>query len=130
MSIFQLEPRIAHAEKRALKQILINLVNNAIKFTEQGEVRIELRNGDKKTRIAVTDTGSGIKEEDRPKLFKAFSRLEQTHAQREEGTGLGLHLSQKLAELMGGEIKLESEAGKGSTFTLVLDAESPLKDAS
>ena len=125
-----LEPRIAHAEKRALKQILINLVNNAIKFTEQGEVRVELRNGDKKTRIAVTDTGSGITEEDRPKLFKAFSRLEHTHAQREEGTGLGLHLSQKLAELMGGEIKLESEAGKGSTFTLVLDAESPLKDAS
>ena len=124
------ETRIAHAEKRALRQILINLVNNAIKFTEQGEVRIELRNGDKKTRIAVTDTGSGITEEDRPKLFKAFSRLEHTNAHREEGTGLGLHLSQKLAELMGGEIKLESEVGKGSTFTLVLDAESPLQEAS
>jgi PAS domain S-box-containing protein len=123
------ETRIAHAEKRALKQILINLVNNAIKFTEQGEVRIELGNGNKKTSIAVTDTGSGITEEDRLKLFKAFSRLEHTNAHREEGTGLGLHLSQKLAELMGGEIKLESEVGKGSTFTLVLDAESPLKEA-
>jgi protein-histidine pros-kinase len=123
------ETRIAHAEKRALKQILINLVNNAIKFTDQGEVRIELGNGNKKTSIAVTDTGSGITEEDRPKLFKAFSRLEHTNAHREEGTGLGLHLSQKLAELMGGEIKLESEVGKGSTFTLVLDAESPLKEA-
>jgi protein-histidine pros-kinase len=83
------ETRIAHAEERALKQILIDLVNNAIKFTEQGEIRIELGNGDRKTRIAVIDTGRGIKEEDRPKLFQAFSRLEHGNAPREEGTGLG-----------------------------------------
>ena len=119
------ETRVARAETRALKQILINLVNNAIKFTEHGEVRIELSDCNEKTRIAITDTGTGISEDDRPKLFKAFSRLERTGAKPEEGAGLGLHLSQKLAHLMGGEITQAGESGTGSTFTLLLDTESP-----
>jgi two-component system sensor histidine kinase/response regulator len=122
------ETRIARAETRALKQILINLVNNAIKFTEHGEVRIELSACNDKTRIAITDTGAGISEDDRPKLFKAFSRLERTSAKSDEGAGLGLHLSQKLAHLMGGEITQEGESGKGSTFTLLLETGSPAQE--
>lgn len=113
------------ADQRALSQIIINLANNAIKFTEQGEVEITLSqstSGDDKPilEIAVRDTGVGIEQADLNRLFKAFERLNmQTQAFR-EGSGLGLHLSQKLAHLMGGEISVQSEPGVGSTFTLRL----------
>jgi len=113
-------PLIIKTDKRALSQIIINLVNNAIKFTDTGSIFLELleykneeNNGIK---IAIIDTGIGIRTEDQPKLFNAF---EQVHSkQRVEGTGLGLHLSQKLAELLGGNITFQSEWGKGSHFTL------------
>jgi PAS domain S-box-containing protein len=108
------------ADKRALSQILINLVNNAIKFTETGEVRVDVRSQNGTTEIAVADTGIGIKPEDQTKLFDAFARLESGSAQREEGTGLGLYLSQKLAELLGARISFESKPGKGSVFVINL----------
>jgi len=115
---------IAMTDRRALSQILINLTNNAIKFTEKGEVRLEVRqrqeNGTVRTEISVVDTGIGIRPEDKAKLFQAFTRVTADDARRFEGTGLGLHLSQKLAQLLGGFITLESEYGKGSRFTLVL----------
>ena len=108
------------ADRRALSQILINLVNNAIKFTNDGEVRMEVRSQNGTTEISVADTGVGIKPEDQTKLFNAFARLESGSAQREEGTGLGLHLSQKLAALLGGRITFQSEPGKGSIFAVNL----------
>ena len=112
-------------DRRALNQILLNLVNNSIKFTEKGSICVELArraaNGKSETRISVLDTGIGIREEDQGKLFQAFSQMETTRARREEGTGLGLYLSQKLARLLGGRITFESEFGKGSTFTLTFD---------
>jgi len=115
---------IAMTDRRALSQILINLTNNAIKFTEKGGVRLEVRqhheNGRVRTEISVADTGMGIRPEDQAKLFQAFTRVTTDDARRFEGTGLGLHLSQKLAQLLGGFITLESEYGKGSRFTLVL----------
>jgi len=108
-------------DARVLRQIVINLVNNAIKFTTQGAVRIGC---DWETAgmlaIHVEDTGRGIRDEDQHKLFEAFARLDTAGAQRQEGTGLGLHLSQKLAHLLGGRIDFRSEYGKGSTFTLLL----------
>ena len=109
-------------DRRAVTQVLLNLGGNAVKFTERGEVRIELSQADRALapiEIAVRDTGIGIREEDQAKLFTAFTRLDQARG-RPEGTGLGLHLSQKLAELLGGRITLESREGAGSTFTLVL----------
>jgi PAS domain S-box-containing protein len=110
-------------DRRALSQILINLANNAIKFTECGSIRIEVserkENGNAATEISVTDTGMGIRPEDQLKLFQAFSRVNTDNTRRSEGTGLGLHLSQKLAEVCGGRIIFESEYGKGSRFTLV-----------
>jgi PAS domain S-box-containing protein len=112
-------------DRRALTQILLNLTNNSIKFTDRGGVKIELaqarENGLLRTRFSVVDTGIGIQAEDQAKLFQAFEQLRATGARRHEGTGLGLHLSQKLAALLGGRIEFESEAGKGSRFTLVLE---------
>jgi protein-histidine pros-kinase len=114
----------ARTDRRALSQIIINLVNNAIKFTERGSVRLRAeRRGENTSRvleIGVEDTGTGIRTEDQSKLFAAFSRVNAPGHEASEGTGLGLHLSQKLAEALGGKIELKSEYGKGSTFTLVL----------
>jgi len=110
-------------DRRALNQILINLTNNAIKFTEKGTIRIQVEtrglNGENATEIRVVDTGIGIRADDQKKLFEAFSQLE-SGTRRHEGTGLGLHLSQKLAGLLGGHITFRSEFGRGSTFTLVI----------
>ena len=118
------EDLVVRTDRRALSQILLNLANNAIKFTEKGEVRVQLRrhreNGHARTELSVHDTGIGIREEDQEKLFQAFTQMGNTGTRRYEGTGLGLHLSQKLAELLGGHILFESEYGKGSTFTLAL----------
>ncbi|HYK88721.1 MAG TPA: PAS domain S-box protein [Acidobacteriota bacterium] len=115
---------ILRTDRRALNQILINLANNAVKFTEQGLVRLELsgRHDEDKTEAEfhITDTGIGISPEERAMLFQAFKQIGRTRTQRKEGTGLGLHLSQKLAELLGGVISVQSEVGRGTTFSLVL----------
>jgi PAS domain S-box-containing protein len=113
------------ADRRALSQILLNLTSNAIKFTERGCVSVHVgtrQEGDRMlTEFSVSDTGSGIPANDQAKLFEAFTQVHTSHRQRQEGTGLGLHLSRKLAELLGGQITLRSEHGKGSTFALVLE---------
>jgi PAS domain S-box-containing protein len=115
---------LVRTDRRALSQILINLVNNAIKFTEQGAVRVELvrhrPDGLALTEIRVVDTGIGIRPEDQATLFQAFAQVNAQAKSRHEGTGLGLHLSQKLAALLSGHITFQSEYGTGSTFTLVL----------
>jgi PAS domain S-box-containing protein len=123
---FSVEPMdgdlVLMTDRRAVKQIVINLASNAITFTEKGSVRLACsRTPDKDwTTISVTDTGRGIRPEDRVRLFQPFEQLESTGGRRHEGTGLGLHLSQKLAALLGGHITVASEYGAGSTFTLVL----------
>lgn len=112
------QPMGVYADRRVLEQVLGNFLKNAITFTQEGFVRISVSaNG--AVRFNVADSGVGIAEEDRDKVFTAFARL-TTERNPEEGTGLGLHLSQKLAHLIGGEISFESEQGKGSTFTLSL----------
>jgi PAS domain S-box-containing protein len=116
---------VANTDRRALNQILINLANNAIKFTEEGSVRIDLSKENGTTRISVIDTGVGIGHDDQAKLFDAFSRLEQSGAGRQEGTGLGLHLSQKLAQLLGTRITVSTKLGQGSTFTLAIGFPAP-----
>ena len=112
-------------DRRALSQILINLANNGIKFTEKGTVKMGLaermENGQRVAEISVVDTGIGIREEDQAKLFQAFQQIEA--GKRHEGTGLGLHVSQKLAGLIGARIEFESKHGKGSRFSLVVPTE-------
>jgi PAS domain S-box-containing protein len=110
------------SDRRILSQILINLANNAIKYTDKGKVQIELgtqrSNGQTLTSIDVSDSGIGIRPEDKEKLFQAFQQVDDHHLG--EGTGLGLYLSQKLAVLISGRIELKSEYGKGSVFRLLI----------
>ncbi len=104
-----------------LGQILLNLTNNAVKFTEKGEIEVSckvLTKNEKETmlRFEVRDTGIGLTREQVGKLFKSFSQADSSTTRKYGGTGLGLTISKKLVELMGGEIGVESENGKGSTF--------------
>ena len=115
-------PLLIKTERRALSQIIINLLTNAIKFTHTGEIHLSLipctlKNQDH-LNIMVTDTGIGIRVEDQGKLFTAFKQVDNTLCL--EGTGLGLHLSQKLANRLGGHIEFTSEFGKGSRFSLFI----------
>jgi PAS domain S-box-containing protein len=116
---------VLRTDRRALGQILINLISNAIKFTETGSVCLELiervENERALVEFAVADTGVGIQPQDQAKLFQAFAQLGTAAHRRSDGSGLGLHLSQRLAELLGGTISLRSEPGKGSRFSLLLE---------
>lgn len=109
----------ARSDERRVKQIIMNLVSNAAKFMEKGEIVIRVVVKGDKVAVSVSDTGYGIRVEDMPKLFQQFSRIFTEGQPLQEGTGLGLYLSQKLARILGGEIKAESEFKKGSTFTFV-----------
>ena len=113
---------VVRTDRRALTQILINLANNAIKFTEHGGVRLEvgtkLDNGSRRAEVRVVDTGVGLSAEDQARMFEAFEQVQRSRA--EEGTGLGLHPSVRLADLLGARIMCDSEPGVGSTFTLSL----------
>jgi signal transduction histidine kinase len=113
---------LLETDERRTRQVLVNFISNAIKFTDRGEIRIKILKKDRTVELSVQDTGIGIKKEDMPKLFQTFSRIDLKD-RIEEGTGLGLYLSRKIAHLLGGDIKAESEFGKGSLFTLTL----PLK---
>jgi len=125
--ILQLPPggMMVHADRRALTQILLNLANNAIKFTDRGSVRMACEqflepSGRPRTIFAVSDTGVGITPADQVRLFESFQQLGAHGTRRQGGAGLGLHLSQRLASMMSGRIDCESEFGKGSRFALVL----------
>jgi CheY-like chemotaxis protein len=108
-----------------IRQILLNLLNNAVKFTGKGKVFLDVRrlsetNEEVQLRFAVTDTGIGLSEEDQKKLFQSFSQADTSTTRRFGGTGLGLAICRKLVEIMGGSIHVVSSPGKGSTFSLTI----------
>ena len=113
-----------HADQMRLRQALLNLMSNANKFTDRGTVRIEACQGQENGRdwitLAVADTGIGMTAEQMGKLFQEFSQASSTTASKYGGTGLGLVISKRFCQLMGGDITVESEVGRGSTFTIRL----------
>jgi PAS domain S-box-containing protein len=115
----------ASLDRRALRQVLLNLVSNAIKYTEQGSVRVSLEQqgeaGQEEVVLRVADTGRGIAAADQPRLFQPFARLDGGSAQP-AGTGLGLYLTRRLVEAQGGSVACASEPGRGSEFTVRLPA--------
>lgn len=118
-NVANLPPLVSDEGK--ISQILRNFVSNAIKFTERGEVRVSAERGPQDTIIfSVRDTGIGIAPEHHELIFQEFSQIESKAQGRVKGTGLGLPLSRRLAELLGGRVAVESALGEGSTFTLIL----------
>ena len=118
-------PEQLRGDPLRLTQILTNLVNNAVKFTERGEIRLKIEQlehtGEKvQLKFSVRDTGIGMTPEQAGRLFQAFSQADMSTTRKHGGTGLGLTISRRLVELMGGEIWLESEAGVGSTFAFTV----------
>ena len=121
------EVEIIESDRRRVEQILLNLVNNAVKFTDRGKIKIECGANGNWLKIQVIDTGIGIKQEDKSKLFETFRQIDTGLSRQREGTGLGLSICKKLVELLGGKIKAESEFGVGSTFSFTLPIETGVK---
>ncbi|MCL2253418.1 MAG: ATP-binding protein [Lachnospiraceae bacterium] len=113
-------PRYLYGDDIRLKQAIVNICGNAVKFTEKGFVELSVSRTEDLLTIAVTDTGAGIKEDDCHRLFSAFEQVESKKNRKIVGTGLGLAISKSFVELMGGRINLTSEYGKGSTFSIII----------
>ncbi|MEL6260057.1 MAG: response regulator [Cyanobacteria bacterium J06626_6] len=119
------------ADQDRLVQVAINLISNAIKFTEEGSVTCEVKQTEDELRINIIDTGIGISEEDQPKVFEKFKQVGEIMTDKPQGTGLGLPICKQIIEHHGGRIWVESQLGVGSTFSVALpsseEAEKPLK---
>ena len=111
---------VLETDPQKLRQILVNLASNAAKFTERGAIVLRASADLEAVRIAVADTGCGIRAEDLPRLFVPFGQLEDAHTKTHAGTGLGLVITRSLAALLGGRVSVESRRGEGSTFTVEL----------
>jgi len=114
------DPVIVRTDPGKLRQVLTNLLANALKFTERGEVRTELRTNGERMCITVKDSGIGIRSAHLEKVFEPFWQVEQGPTRRVGGTGLGLAVAQRLARMLGGDIEVESRFGKGSAFTVMI----------
>jgi signal transduction histidine kinase len=112
------------SDEQKLKQILINLISNAIKFTNKGHISVSIEPIDKTNgphiMIRIADDGIGIEESEQIKVFEPFSQVDVTSTKKHQGTGLGLNITKRFIELMGGNIELTSQITKGSTFTVFL----------
>ena len=113
------------SDPRRIEQILLNLLTNAIKFTEEGTVTLGVEKDEASVRFSVADTGIGINPENLNKLFQPFQQVDSGLTRQHEGTGLGLAICQRLAGLLGGKIEVTSALGKGSVFTLTLPLKGP-----
>ncbi|MFT3737017.1 MAG: ATP-binding protein [Rhodocyclaceae bacterium] len=113
-------PRVVRGDEKRLRQILINLLGNAVKFTAQGQVDLRLRYAREMAVFEIEDTGPGIPAEELEQIFEPFSRGTAAHAEAAGGTGLGLTIARMLTDLMGGEMSVKSEPGKGTCFTVRL----------
>ena len=119
LKVDPLIPRVLYGDEIRIRQIMLNIINNAIKYTDDGGISICVSFDHIKgqLKIVVSDTGIGIRKEDIDRLYESFQRLEESRNRNIEGTGLGLHITKQLVELMEGYIDVESEYGKGTVFT-------------
>lgn len=121
---------IGTGDGRRLAQVLLNLVGNAIKFTDQGSVEVRARQANERFELSVVDTGFGIAADDQKMIFDEFQQVDNSSTRKKGGTGLGLSISRRIVELHGGRITVQSEVGKGSIFTVIVPINaSPLKEA-
>lgn len=127
--VAEIDPEIQEvtSDRRRVEQILLNLITNGIKFTEKGGVHIQCRKDEMNVVIKVADTGIGIKKEDLSRIFQPFCQLDTGLTRQYEGTGLGLAICSRLARLLGGELSVESEWGKGSIFQFILPIQPKVK---
>ena len=113
-------PESVEGDKYRLGQVLINLIGNAIKFTDEGEVKVTVQRKDSLLEFTVSDTGIGIPENKLETIFETFTQADGSSTRKYSGTGLGLSICKGLVELMGGRIKVNSRLGQGSVFTFTL----------
>jgi signal transduction histidine kinase len=111
---------IARGDEQRIAQVLLNLLGNAIKFTEEGEVRVEVTDSDETFLVSVADTGPGISEADQKIIFEEFQQADGSSTREKGGSGLGLSIVKKIVKMHGGRIWVESDVGKGSTFRFTL----------
>lgn len=111
------------ADRTKLRQILINLLTNGIKYTERGFVEITVEHGDSELRFAVRDSGRGVSTEDQARLFEPFTRLGPTTTREGDGLGLGLAIVKRYVEMHGGRVWIESQLNHGSTFYFTIPYE-------
>jgi signal transduction histidine kinase len=116
-------PPLVLGDEDALSKVVINLLGNAFKFTQEGQVRLDLTCDDHHWKISVSDTGIGIPAHAREYIFEEFRQVDGSSKRLYGGTGLGLALVQKLSRAMDGSVSLQSEVGKGSVFTVTLPLE-------
>ena len=112
-----------NTDREKLRQIILNLLGNAVKFTERGEIRISASQQNGSLKLVVSDTGIGIRKEELNKIFEEFHRGDSSSNKKYRGTGLGLAIVKQFVNLLGGEVAVESEVGKGSVFTVTLPLE-------
>jgi len=110
----------AHGDERRLTQVLLNLVGNAIKFTDIGEVAIRTSVANGSFTVAVRDTGPGIAEQDQAKIFEEFQQADSSSTKQKGGTGLGLAIAKRIIEMHGGRLWVESKVGEGATFSFTI----------
>jgi signal transduction histidine kinase len=115
---------LGEGDDRRITQVLLNLVGNAIKFTEAGEIAVQAIAADGAFHVSVRDTGPGIAAKDQQRVFEEFQQVDSSSTREKGGTGLGLSISKKIIELHGGRIWVESELGRGSTFHFTLPVRS------
>ncbi|HEY9401535.1 MAG TPA: HAMP domain-containing sensor histidine kinase, partial [Pyrinomonadaceae bacterium] len=114
-------PKVVRADRAKLRRVIVNLLSNALKFTPKGgRVAVRVEQAGAEVRVSVADTGVGIAADDLPLLFDKYEQARHRATRGEKGTGLGLYITRQLVELHGGTIQVESEVGRGSTFSFTL----------
>jgi signal transduction histidine kinase len=119
---------VSRGDERRLTQVLINLLGNAVKFTESGSVQVIALAVDGQLEISVSDTGPGIAPEHHVRIFEEFQQVDDSNTRRKGGSGLGLAISRRIVEMHGGSISLHSTLGVGSIFTITLPVKAPERE--